>query len=78
MSNYAAQQAMSKIAMVYYSSITISNSDLMFLKHFCDVVYKKMLHGRTHRGLVRIGCYTEALTDLLKDTNSKLSQKNCS
>lgn len=77
MSNYAAQQAMCKIAMIYYSSITIKDSGLMFLKHFCDVVYKKMLHGRTHRGLVRIGCYIEAFTDLLKDINSILSQKNC-
>lgn len=40
MDNYAAQQAMSKIAMVYYSSVTILDDDLMFLEHFDEAVHK--------------------------------------
>lgn len=41
MSDYAAQQAMSKIAIVYLR-ITILDNDLMFAEHFGGVVYKEV------------------------------------
>lgn len=56
MSNYAPPQTMTKIAKVYYSTITILNSDLVFLEHFGNVVNKQMLRGKnriTHSSLAQ-------------------------
>ena len=55
---------MTKIEKVYYSSVTILGSDLMFLEHFGHVGYEEMLRGS--RSLVRTVCYNEAFKHLLK------------
>lgn len=54
MSNYAPP--LTKIAKVYYSTVTISDSDPVFLEHFGNVVNKQMLRGnsrKTHSSLAQ-------------------------